>query len=419
MPLQVFFWLLVVLVLSLALSQIRHRRKIARQIEAGIACARDIVNATPEGVVTSDRAGKISRFNQAAESIFGYEADNIVGKDVMLLLAEESHEVYRQIISKAGSDRSGSSFELMACKCDGTRFPVALTVHHIRENGKDAVLGMFRDISARRLAEVNSRRSRQFMEFLLQSSSVVFYTCNMKHGTTISYVSPNVETLLGYKPETIIGTAAFWRRYVHPEECQHVQANWMPGQNGRLEEFEYRLKTADGSYRWIADGRIVVNDENGEPNLLIGCWADIQKRKEMQLDLELQQERLRISSKCAKLAIWDWTIKTGTITWSGHIQENSGLKEKGEMSFDEFIAMAHPEDEDSLQSAFKNSLVQDEPLDIECRAVWPDKSIHWIHMTGELVNDESGCPVRMVGALDDITVQKKLRVASPAGVQVA
>lgn len=409
----------MVVILSLVLLQLRHQGKVAGQIEAGIACARDILNSTAEGVVTTNRAGKITRFNLAAESIFGYKADNIVGQDIVLLLPEESHEVYRHIMSGADSATTGDSFELMACKCDGKRFPVALTVKRFRENDKDIFLGMFRDISARRLAEVNSLRSQQFMEFLLQSSSVVFYTCNMKHSTNISYVSPNVESLLGYKPETIIGAAAFWRRHVHPEECEQVQTNWVSGKNGGREDIEYRLKTSDGSYRWIVDGRIVVNDENGEPNLLVGCWTDIKERKEMQLNLALKEERLRIGSKCAKLAIWDWTIKTGTIAWSGHTQENPGLNEEAVMDFDEFIAMAHPEDTEPLQSAFKHCLVQDEPLGIEYRAVWPDKSIHWVHLAGELVNDEFGCPVRMVGALEDITAEKQLHIAPLPNVQVA
>jgi hypothetical protein len=49
--------------------------------------------------------------------------------------------------------------------------------------------------------------------------------------------------------------------------------------------------------------------------------------------------------------------------------------------------------------------------------VWPDKSIHWIRLTGELVDDMNGCPIRMVGVLNDISDQKQLRVAPVAAMQ--
>ncbi len=76
--------------------------------------------------------------------------------------------------------------------------------------------------------------------------------------------------------------------------------------------------------------------------------------------------------------------------------------------------MAHPEDLENLLAVFRQCLVNDESLDIEYRVVWPDKSIHWIHLKGELINDDIGNPVRMAGVLADISDQKYIR-AVPLG----
>lgn len=177
--------------------------------------------------------------------------------------------------------------------------------------------------------------------------------------------------------------------------------------------------TADGSYWWVADSRTMVNNEEGQPHLLIGCWTDIHDKKETESNLALKEERLSISLKCANLATWDWVINSGKITWSGHINEKPGFSGKLAADFDDFSAIAHPEDRENLLAAFRQCLVQDESLDIEYRVVWPDKSVHWIHLVGELINDEAGSPVRMAGVLFDITAQKQLRVAPSLGVKRA
>ena len=419
MPVYYFVWLSVILVLSCALTLLSHRRKVAIQVEKGIAAATDILDSSTEGLITTNSSGEIIKFNRAAESIFGYKADYVTGKNFLLLLSEEAHETHRHIMSGSNSKTVSQSLEIMACRSDGTRFPSALTIKPIQGEGLGVFLGMFRDISARKLAEVNSQKSQQFMEFLLQSSAAVFYTCDVKHGTNINYVSPNVERLLGYKPETITGTAAFWSRHVHPDDHDHIQTNRISRTKDTRENLEYRLKFADGSYRWIADSRIMVNDRNGEPVLLIGCWTDINEKRRAEVNLAVHEERLRIGLKCAKLATWDWDINTGKIAWSGDVHEKLGLEEKLAINFDDFCATTHPEDHELLQSAFRQCLVQDKSLDIEYRIVWPDKSIHWIHLAGDLINDEIGGPVRMVGALSDVSEQKQLRVAQAPGLRVA
>jgi PAS domain S-box-containing protein len=271
---------------------------------------------------------------------------------------------------------------------------------------------MARDISARKLAEARSWKNQQLMEFLLKSSPIVFYTCNIEDGYAFTYVSPNVEELFGYPPDAITQASAFLLRHVHPDDHDQVQSSRASLMHHGRENLEYRLQLPDGSYHWLNDSHTMVNGENGKPSLLIGRWTDINERKEAEVELALQKESLNISFKCARLAGWDWTINTGKMAWSGQINEQLGFSAAQIADFDDLSAIAHPEDRDRLMAAFRQCLVQDEPLDIEFRILRADKRIHWIHLVGESVDDESGSPVRMVGALSDVTAQKQLRVAS-------
>ena len=135
--------------------------------------------------------------------------------------------------------------------------------------------------------------------------------------------------------------------------------------------------------------------------------------------MSAQQERLSISLKCANLTTWDWDINSGEITWFGNIDKKLGLDQKQLANFDDFVAIAHTEDREALQETIKSCLVQDEAMDHECRVVWPDKSIRWIHMMGELINDETAIPVRMAGVISDITAKKQLQIAPSLGIKMA
>lgn len=419
MTTHVFVWLLVVLFLSLLMLQLRHRRKITAQIEVGTANAQHILDSSVDGIITTNSSGKITKFNLAAELIFGYKAENVIGKNVLILLPENSHQTHRNIMSGSSPSAASNSYELVARRADDTLFPMSITVKPIHELGRRVYLGMFRDNSKLEQAEANSRQAQGLMEFLLQSSPAVFYTCSVEGGFPVTYISPNVEELFGYQPETITSASAFWPRFMHPDDFDDFHPSYVSRFNKNKENVEYRLKLPDGHYRWVSDTRFIVKNEDGEPDVLIGCWTDIHEKREMEQMLNLREERLRIGLRCSGLTGWDWVINTRSITWSGLLDEELGLGKEPPVDFDEFTAMAHPEDREDLLAAFRQCLVNDETLDVEYRVVWPDKSIHWIHLKGELINDKIGSPVRMAGVLSDISDQKHIRVAPLLEVKLA
>lgn len=419
MTTQVYVLLLMALSLSLLLSHLRHRCKITAQIEEGAAAARSILDSSVDGIVTTSSSGKITQFNLAAERIFGYKAENVIGKYFLFLLPGNSHKTHKDIMSDSRPSAASSSHELVARRADDTLFPMAITVKPINENGSQMYVGMFRDNSKLKQAEADSHRGQNLMKFLLQTSPAVFYTCSVEGGFPVTYISQNVEELFGYQPETITGASAFWPRFVHPDDFDELHPNSLSHINEGRENIEYRLRLPDGSYRWISDNRVIVKNENGEPEVLIGCWTDIHEKREMENTLSLREERLRVGLRCSDLTGWDWEINTGEITWSGLLDAKSDFGKQLPVDFDEFTEIAHPEDYENLLTAFRQCMVNDESLDIEYRIVWPDESVHWIHLKGELINDDIGSPVRMAGVLSDISDQKHIRAVPLREVKLA
>jgi PAS domain S-box-containing protein len=113
---------------------------------------------------------------------------------------------------------------------------------------------------------------------------------------------------------------------------------------------------------------------------------------------------------------WDWNLQTGNITWSNHLEQLFGLAPNTfEGTYEAFLARIHPEDRDSLRDSFASRvhsstqccLETGENCDIEFRIVLPDGSIRWMEDKGQVIYDETGLPVRMIGVSLDISDRKE------------
>jgi two-component system sensor kinase FixL len=121
------------------------------------ALLRAIVETSPEGLITIDQKGIIQWFNPAAEKMFGYRADEVIGRNVSCLMPSpdrEHHDGYLARYLRTGKKRIiGTGREVRAQRRDGTTFPVELAVGEVVADDHRLFAGFLRDVSARRDAE--------------------------------------------------------------------------------------------------------------------------------------------------------------------------------------------------------------------------------------------------------------------------
>jgi PAS domain S-box-containing protein len=103
------------------------------------------------------------------------------------------------------------------------------------------------------------------------------------------YVSPQIETLLGYPAERWLETDDHFFTVLHPEDHSRIRQARAAGEPRTTQEF--RLIAADGSERWIHSERSTINDENGAPLYIHGLWIDLTERRKLELIVR-QQDRL-------------------------------------------------------------------------------------------------------------------------------
>jgi PAS domain S-box-containing protein len=120
----------------------------------------------------------------------------------------------------------------------------------------------------------------------------------------------------------------------------------------------------------------------------------------------LAEEALQLALDSAGAGTWDWNLQTGELVWSKQCLAMFGLPADTQMSYEKFLQVVHPEDRERIDRAVKIALQQRTEYAVDMRAIWPDGSVHWVASRGRAYFDESGQPVRMVGAGLDVTQLK-------------
>jgi PAS domain S-box-containing protein len=111
--------------------------------------------------------------------------------------------------------------------------------------------------------------------------------------------------------------------------------------------------------------------------------------------------------KAMGVGVWDWNIPASQMEWSDRYKEILGLPASFPSSHQEFEARLHPEDRARTIAASQAHLDRRESYDVEYRLRKADGAYAWIHAKGQATWDRDGRPLRMVGAIEDITLRKR------------
>ncbi|NUR75438.1 MAG: PAS domain S-box protein [Thermoleophilia bacterium] len=239
------------------------------------------LDAALDAVVAIDGDGLITEFNRAAERMFGYAAADVIGQPMAELLIparlREAHERgWRAALASGSGSRLGLRVEQAALRSDGSEFPVELGITRIDTEGGPAFAAFLRDLSDARRAQADLRQAEERNRKLVEQLPQVTYIEQLDHASA-SYISPQIEALVGYTPEEWTSDPAFFEKVLHPDDRERVLAGFAGmHESGQQLDCEYRLVARDGSVVWVRDGAVVVHDERtGRPLYAQGFMVDI------------------------------------------------------------------------------------------------------------------------------------------------
>ncbi len=169
------------------LRDITIRKQAQISLENTVAWLKGVMNTVVDGIITIDETGSILSFNPAAERIFGYVAEEVVGRNVNMLMPEPfhgHHDSYLKNYLKSGLRRIiGSGREVQGLRRDGTTFPLDLAVSEMRDGDMLTFIGVVRDITQRKRVEGALIRGES--RFRSQASRLQSIIDNMAQGIAV------------------------------------------------------------------------------------------------------------------------------------------------------------------------------------------------------------------------------------------
>ena len=264
----------------------------------------------------------------------------------------------------------------------------------------------------RRATEAELEESRRLFRRIADASPDILYLYDLIEGRNV-YVNPGVEQVLGYEPSQIAVMGDNLIPYLlHPEDLPATVENIKTLdalEEGEVNETEYRMRHADGTYRWLTSHEVVFSrGPDGRIQQVLGLAQDVTERKKAAEALAESEERLRLAAEAGRVGVVEWDLLADESRCSDVLIEIFGYPpDKRNPSYADFLERVHPEDRERVRHALDASIAAGAPHELEFRIVRPDGEVRQVRSRGRVHRDENGEPVRVVGITQDATEQKR------------
>lgn len=159
------------------------------------------------------------------------------------------------------------------------------------ETGEQYVLGVLTDISQRKAAEVGLEESERRYRTLVEQLPSIVYVYDHRQARRVTYISPQLEALLGHSPSDWLEGAGVWEDLVHPHDRSRVlEALHRAREQGGAVDLEYRLQARDGRFFWFHDISRPVVGVDGRPEYSLGLLNDVTPLREAEQAERRQRE---------------------------------------------------------------------------------------------------------------------------------
>ena len=257
-----------------------------------------VVESSDDAIVTKNLNSVITSWNRGAERIFGYRADEVIGKPITILIPAELRSEEDTIIAKLRRGERVDHFETRRQKKDGTILDVSLTISPLRDE-QGQVVGaskVARDVSALRRAT----RAQALLASVVESTDDAIVTKTLD--SVITTWNRGAERLFGYREDEVVGKPI---TILIPEELRSEEDTIISKlkRGERVEHFETRRRAKDGTILDVSLTISPIKDEHGKIVGAAKTARDITERKRSeekirQLNAELEH---RVRERTASL----------------------------------------------------------------------------------------------------------------------
>lgn len=266
-----------------------YRTEAAQALATGEARMRALLEAAVDGIISIDGQGTIETINPAAERLFGYGPEEVIGRNVKMLMPSpyrDEHDNYLARYLATGAKRIiGIGREVLGLRKDGTTFPMDLSVAEASVGSQRLFLGIVRDITERKKAE----EARARLAAIVESSEDAIIGKTLD-GIIMSW-NRAAERLYGYSGDEVLGKPV---SILFPPELVDEMTGIMERlrRNEHISHYETVRLRKDGTR---VDVSLTISPMKNERGQIIGASKiarDITERKRIEKDLRENKQNL-------------------------------------------------------------------------------------------------------------------------------
>lgn len=211
---------------------------------------RTMIDTVADGIITIDETGVIHSFSSIAGDIFGYSAEEIIGKNVKILMPEphrSRHGGYVADYLRTGRAKViGIGREVEGVRKDGAHIPLLLSVGRVDLGDQHLFTGVVRDITARKRAERSLRESEQSFKTLIESYPSAMLISRMSD-ERILFGNSLFQKLVGLPSEKLQNLAA---ADIFNDPADHKTIVSLLRKDGQVDNYKLRYRRGDGTSAW-------------------------------------------------------------------------------------------------------------------------------------------------------------------------
>ena len=366
-----------------------------------------------DGVIATDRQGRVTFMNQIAESITGWKQDEVSGKpleQVFNIVNEQTRQRVENPALRAMKEGIiiGLANHTVLIAQDGTEIPIDDSGAAIKD-AEGRILGavlIFRDITERRRAE----RERALLADIVEYSQDAIYSTSTD--SVIESWNTGAERLFGISSSDALGRPI--TIIIPPDRIHEEQVILEKLRRGeRVEHYETVRVSKTGQPIQVSLSVSPVLDGAGHIIGISKIARDITERKRNVQELLESRERLRMAMEASRMGTWTRELDgTNRTRWSPELEQIFGLA-PGEFPETEeaFFDFVHPDDREALQQAVREAIENHRDYEIEFRYAPIGGGQNWMLGRGRAFYDDFGKPFRLAGLGWDITERKRAEEA--------
>lgn len=215
--------------------------------------------------------------------------------------------------------------------------------------------------------------------------------------------------IYGLEPQSEQITIDRFLSFVHPEDKENVRKGVDEIYKQDLLDYTFKIITADGTNKILRSVAQVKRNEKGKPVLVIGTERDITEKQTLINQLRGSENLYKQAQALAHVGNWSWDIKNNEIEWSDELYKIFGLEPQSEiLTYENYLDFIHPEDLDKVTSHVTHALNTGTSYDFIHKLKRRNGEVRVVSSTGEVITNEKGEPVMMVGTAQDITERQNL-----------